>query len=70
MDVRQAANRDILYMLKSEFPPLMMQLLDILHLEKRATYLPDDVSQVVLKLIETRKKIFTSAAERFSSDYV
>ena len=57
-------------MLKSELPPLMGQLFGILALEKTSRFLPIDVACIVIKLIEIRKGIFTSAAQRFSSDYI
>ena len=49
-------------MSKSELPPLMGQLFGILTLEKTSRFLPIDVASIVIKLIELRKGIFTSAA--------
>ena len=62
--------KETLSMLRSEFPPLMDQLLDILALEKRSRFLPADVTAIVLKLIEIRRSIFTTAAERRYEDYM
>ena len=47
----------------------MTQLLDILNLEKTSKFLPVDVAYLVMKLIDVREEIFSSAAKRFSSDY-
>ena len=47
----------------------MQHLLEIVAIEKRASWLPEDVSSIVLRLIHIRRTIFTSAAKRFSSDY-
>ena len=69
-DIRLPTNKDILYELKSELPPLMQQLLEILAIERRARWLPQDVSNIVLQLIHIRRNIFRSAAKRFSTDYV
>ena len=69
-DIRLPTNKDVLYKLKSELPPFMQQLLDILAIEKRARWLPQDVSNIVLQLIHIRRNIFRSAAKRFSTDYV
>ena len=66
-DIRLPTNKDILYELKSE---LMQQLLEILAIERRARWLPQDVSNIVLQLIHIRRNIFRSAAKRFSTDYV
>ena len=70
LDIRSLDEKETLSMLRSEFPPLMDQLLDILALEKRSRFLPADVTAIVLKLIEIRRSIFTTAAERRYEDYM
>ena len=57
-------------MLRWVFPPLMDQLLDILALEKESRFLPPDVLAIVLRLIEVRRSIFSTAAERHTNDYM
>ena len=69
VDIRSHENKDRLAMLRRELPPLMDQLLDILTLEKTLRFLPPDVANIVMKLIDIRKAIFDTAAERHTSDY-
>jgi hypothetical protein len=69
LDLRSAGNGDKQKIVASELPALWPNMLDILNLEKK-NYLPQDVSTIVLKLIQIRKNTFLNAAARCSSDYI
>ena len=56
-------------MLQKELPNVSAQLLDILTLERRHQFLPNDVAAIVMRLIDVRNAIFSNAAERFTRDY-
>ena len=45
-------------MLQKELPNVSAQLLDILTLERRHQFLPNDVAAIVLRLIDVRNAIF------------
>lgn len=69
LDIRSAGNSDKLKQVTEELPALWPNLIDILNLEK-TSYLPEDVSNIILKLIDIRKNTFLTAAVRSSDDYV
>ena len=48
----------------------MSELLAILQLENDSNFLPQDVKQVVLALIEKRIDLFSNAAQRYSNQYI
>ena len=54
LDIRAAENAEIQKKVKEEMPALWPNLVDILNLE-HTVYLPEDVSRIILKLIEIRK---------------
>ena len=62
--------KETLAMLRSEFPPLMDQLLDILALEKRSRFLPADVAELILRIIGVRRSIFVNAEKRKTVHYM
>ena len=53
--------KETLAMLRSEFPPLMDQLLDNVAREKRSRFLPADVVELILRIIGVRRPIFVNA---------
>ena len=50
-------------------PALWPNLVDIFNME-HTVYLPEDVSRIILKLIEIRKSTFRNAATRSTEDYI
>ena len=54
-------------LLRKELPPLWDMLMNIINIEN-SNYLPEDVSNIVLKLISIRKNTYKSSANRSSSD--
>ena len=54
----------------NEIPPLWHSLTRILSKEKQLQFLPNDVSAVILKLIEIRTEMFRNSATRRNEDYV
>ena len=50
-------------------PALWPNLVDILNLEY-TVYLPEDVSRIILKLIEIRKSTFRNEATMSTEDYI
>ena len=69
LDIRAAENTEIQKKVKEEMPALWPNLVDILNLE-HTVYLPEDVSRIILKLIEIRKSTFINAATRSTEDYI
>ena len=69
LDIRAAENAEIQKKVKEEMPALWPNLVDILNLE-HTVYLPEDVSRIILKLIEIRKSTFRNAATRSTEDYI
>ena len=69
LDIRSAENNLQLKQVAEEMPALWPNLIDILNLEK-FNFLPEDVSVIILKLIEIRKKTFSTAAVRSPDDYI
>ena len=55
--------------MKQEIPALWSNLNDILDVEN-SRFLPEDVSEIVLGPIKTRKETFLNAVERDDSDYI
>ena len=69
LDIRSARNANLQKQLMEEMPALWPNLVDILNLEN-ANYLPDDVSCIILTLIEIRRNTFLHAAVRSEDDYI
>ena len=69
LDVRSAGHSDKQKQLAQEMPALWPNLVDILNLEG-TNYLPEAVSDIILKLVEIRKKTFQNAAVRNTEDYI
>ena len=69
LDIRSVATVERQKLVAEELPALWPNLLEILHLEK-TDFLPDDVSEIVLKLIQIRTDTFLKAAVRSPDDYV
>ena len=69
LDLRTAEHREKEKLMAEELPALWPNVLGILFLEK-AVYLPDDVANIVSKLIYIRRNSFLSAAVRSADDYV
>ena len=69
LDIRATENAEIQKKVKEEMPALWPNLVDILNLE-HTVYLPEDVSRIILKLIEIRKSTFRNAATRSTEDYI
>ena len=68
LDVRSVVEIGKLGFLKQQLPAFWPMLTDILDLEGKK-YLPADVCQIVLKLIEIRRNTFLNAATRQDHDY-
>lgn len=69
LEIRSAANSVKQTRVVEELPALWPNIVEILNLEK-SNFLPDDVSEIILKLITIRKNTFLSAAVRSQDDYV
>ena len=69
LDLRLAINSETQKQVREEMPALWENVIDLLNLE-RTNYLPNDVSSIILKMIEIRKVTFQTAAVRDESDYV
>ena len=69
IDLRSPDNIDKLNTLQKEISPLWTSLRKILGKEKTSKYLPKDVGELVLKLIQIRKNTFRNASQRSSTDY-
>ena len=69
LDLRSIEHKEKLKLVMHELPALWPNLLEILNLQK-SNFLPNDVAQVVLKLIEIRRATFVNAAERQDDDYI
>ena len=70
VDLRSPENSNKLKLLMNEIPPLWHSLTRILSKEKQLQFLPNDVSAVILKLIEIRTEMFRNSATRRNEDYV
>ena len=53
-----------------EIPHLWNSLKQILSLEKRLKYLPKEVSNVILRLIQMRTEMFRKSTQRKDEDYL
>ena len=69
LDFRSVGTVERQKLVAEELPALWPNLLEILNLEK-TDFLPDDVSEIVLKLIQIRTDTFLKAAVRSPDDYV
>ena len=69
LDIRSAVNSLKQKQVAEELPALWSNLINILNLEN-SDYLPEDISGIILKLIDIRKNTFLTAAERSEDDYV
>ena len=69
VDLRSPENIDKLKQLMDEIPHLWNSLKTILGLEKRLKYLPKEVSNVVLRLIQMRTDMFRNSTQRKNEDY-
>ena len=69
LDIRAAEYSIEQKKVAEELPALWPNIVDLLNVEK-SNYLPDDVSPIILKLIEIRKKTFLTAAVRCDDDYI
>ena len=68
LDLSNLENIDSLNLVKSELPPLWDILSNILKLEQ-VSFLPQDVADIVLRLLVVRNYTFRGAAVRSSRDY-
>ena len=68
-DIRSAEHTAKQKMIKKEMPALWPNFIDILNLEN-ASYLPGDVSSIILKMIHMRRNTFLHAAVLSSDDYI
>ena len=68
LDIRSVEEADKLIFLQQQLPAFWQKLTNLLDLEG-SKYLPVDVRQIVLKLIEIRKNIFLNATDRNDDDY-
>ena len=69
LNLRLAEHRNEQKMVTEELPALWPNILRILFLE-RADYLPDDISDIIKKLIIIRRNTFLTAAARSPDDYL
>lgn len=64
-----ALNQDKVHLITKELPALWPNLMDILEIEK-TQFLPIDVSNILIKMIDIRRNTFRNAAERTNADYI
>ena len=69
INVRSAANQNDLVLITKELPALWPNILEIVNLEK-SEYLPQDMSRIILKMIQIRRNTFRNSAERLDEDYI
>ena len=69
LDIRTAGNSRKLKQVAEELPALWPNIINILDLEK-SKFLPEDVSVIILKLIQIRANTFETAPLRSAEDYV
>ena len=69
LELRSARNLQKQKCVAKEMPALWPNLVAILNLEN-VNFLPDDVANIVLKLISIRRDTFDNAAERTQEDYI
>ena len=69
LNLRSASNKDKLSKMARELPALWPNLVQIMELEK-SDFLPQDVSEIILKLILIREGTFRHSAERDDDEYV
>ena len=68
IDLRTSAHYRELKVVEKEVPPLWTILIDILTFEND-NFLPPDIQNVILKILEIRSNIFRNAAIRHEEDY-
>ena len=69
VNVRSAENQQNIKILAQELPALWPNLLDIMILES-SQFLPNDVAEIVKKMILIRRRTFDNAAQRSDEDYI
>ena len=69
LNLRSALNQEKLQLMARELPALWPNLMDIMELEA-TEYLPIEVSNILIRLIEIRRSTFQNASEREDDDYV
>ena len=69
INLRTPEQANNLSKVQKELPAIWSTLLNILNLEK-LNFLPDDVSNIVQKLITMKTEIISKAPERFSENYI
>ena len=69
LNVRLAQNQQNIKILAKELPALWPNLLDVMNLES-SLFLPNEVAQIVKKMIEIRRGTFDNAARRSDNDYI
>ena len=70
VDLRSSAEIDNINTLRSETPALSLALTEILKYESNYQFLPQDVCEILKKLVEIRDELFEKAPHRSSSDYI
>ena len=69
LDARNGHHQEELSELKSQLPSLWKQLVDICVLEN-SSFLPHDVSAIVLAMLNIRKQTYRGGEERYKDDYI
>ena len=67
--IRSVDNIQILKLVQNQLPVMWAYLVKICEHEK-SRFLPEDISQIVLKLIEIRKSTYDNAPQRYQEDYI
>ena len=61
-------NIEILQLVQKQLPVMWQILVKICELEK-SRFLPDDISQIVIQLINIRKSTYDNSPQRYEEDY-
>lgn len=69
LNLRSSANKEKLQLMAKELPAFWPNLMEIMELEN-SQYLPQEVSQIVLKLLEIRRNTFQNSAQRNDDEYI
>ena len=69
IDIRNGNHQQELFELNSQLPALWPQILNICIFEKN-NFLPVDVANIVLTLIQIRRNTFRNGPQRYQEDYI
>ena len=69
LDLRSTDQSDQVDIVEKDFPTFWESMKEILCYDKHLRFLPDDVAQIVKKLVEIRISTFNESAKRYDENY-